>query len=44
MFFSSKNTLEYITDDGLWVLLDIPQKNSKKTEMSVKRYSRMKNW
>jgi len=23
MFFRDKNTLEYITDDGLWVVLDI---------------------
>ena len=29
MFFSSKNTLEYITDDGLWVMLDIENENGK---------------
>jgi len=43
MFFNSENTLEYITDDGLWVMLNILDENDEKNEMRVKRYSRMKN-
>jgi len=43
MFFSSKDTLEYITEDDLWVLLYIHDENNEKGEMRVKRYSRMLN-
>jgi len=44
MFFRDKNTLEYITDDGLWVMLDIRDEGGNVNEITVKRFSRMNNW
>jgi hypothetical protein len=44
MVFKSKDILEYITSDGLWVMLYIHDENGKHNEMRVKRYSQIKNW
>jgi glutaredoxin 2 len=44
MVFKSKDILEYITSDGLWVMLYIHDENGEHNEMRVKRYSQIKNW
>jgi len=42
MFFSSKNTIEYIRDDGLWMMLEISEE--KKEKIRVKSYQKINNW
>lgn len=37
MFFRTESIIEYIGTDGLWVMMNIE-------DMSVKRYSQIKNW
>ena len=44
MVFKSKDILEYITSDGLWVMLYIHDENGEHNEMRVKPYSQIKNW
>ena len=43
MFFSSKDTIEYIRDDGLWMMLKILE---EKEEIKIKlaSYQKIRNW
>ena len=42
MFFRSESIIEYISSNGLWMMLEI--KKTERHAMRVKCYSQIKNW